>query len=401
MDSTGDRPMAVISYAHGRYDAQIVALSDQLRVHGVDCEVDAYEDSPAKGWLQWMEDMMMSRTVLAVCTAEYAERLRGDAPPGVGRGAAWEGRIIKQRVYDGQGKNEGVVPIVFAASDRDFIPPFLSDVSYYDLSAADGFEKLYRRLTRQPLHFRPPLGEIVTMAPAKSAPTADFSNCAVFTIPGDGRVPGDVIELSHDRGQVTVKVRVPMESARRLRTLADAYGRKIAFAYRLDCYAGHLRYITHSVDASGDMVTIILDSSALPAAGRVTDMSYNGVSADDIALMRARRILLNEPLPTKFRNDPTMDSFVAGRISSESELDIRHSNIPEISQRFKDDNEFAAIARLDSIIQLVLSVTVERIEQLDVVRNAGTVTIDFAGMRARVYSNRQPTRLELHEDCNL
>lgn len=84
---------------------------------------------------------MATRTVLAVCTADYAERLRGDAAPGVGRGAAWEGRLIKQRVYDAQGRNEGVVPIVFAIADRQFIPPFLSE-SMTALASQQGATRL-------------------------------------------------------------------------------------------------------------------------------------------------------------------------------------------------------------------------------------------------------------------
>lgn len=390
-------PRAAISYAHGQSDAEVLDLSDTLRRKGVDCEVDAYEDSPAKGWLQWMEDVMLSRTVLVVCTATYAERLRGDAPPGQGRGAAWEGRYLKQRVYDGQGQNEGVVPIVFCSADTAHIPPFLKDVTYYDLSQPDGFEKLYRRLTRQPAHPRPPLGAIEKLAP-RGAPQKDYSSLVLFDAPNEGRVTVELSTLKHDGGQVTIQVRGSAENISRLRRLGERYGQSIAFAYRLDCYLGRLRAVSHAIENGQDMLTIVLNEERPPAAGGITELSYNNVPGDAIALMRARRILLAEPLPEKYHSDRLMDSFVAGSVTRESKIEVRDSNIPGFAQQIADAGEFAAIARLDSVLQLTLSGTVERIEHLEFQREGQKVHVDFVGYRGRVYTNREPARLEVHED---
>lgn len=391
-----DAPLAAISYAHGEYDDQIIALSDELRAKGVDCEIDAYEDSPPQGWLQWMEDMMTRRTVLAVCTATYAERLRNDAPPGQGRGVAWEGRLLKVRVFDEQGKNRGVVPIVFSSADLAHIPPFLKDVTYYDLSRGDGFERLYRRLTQQPAHPRPPLGTIEQLLPHRVTPHR--SSVALIDIPKVGRVTADVLSLSRAAARTELKLRADAQSARYLVRLAGNYGTVIAFAYRLECYLGRVRSVSHLVENGIDLFTIAIEDIALPAAGSVTEMSYNGVAADEIAIMRARRILLNEPLPDRFRSDRLMDSFIKGSISKEGQIEVACSNIPRLDAEIGDDEEFMAVARLDSVLQLQLSATVESIEQLELRREHNRVHVDFVGHRSQIYVNREPVKIEVHGD---
>lgn len=159
---------AAISYAHGRFDHQVLDLANRLNREGVDCEIDLYNEAPPQGWPQWILDTMAARVVLVVCTAEYAERLESRASEGVGRGVAFEGRLLRQRVYDDQGRNEGIVPIIFDEADRKYVPLFLRDVAYYDISTNGGYEALYRRLTRQPKHTKPPLGILKEM-PAEGA----------------------------------------------------------------------------------------------------------------------------------------------------------------------------------------------------------------------------------------
>ena len=389
--------LAAISYAHGAYDDVVLALSDKLRSKGVDCEIDAYEDSPPQGWLQWMEEMMLKRTVLVVCTETYARRLRGDELPGVGRGAAWEGRYIKQRVYDGQGRNEGVVPIVFASGDLAHVPPFIKDVTYYDLSQPDGFKRLYRRLTRQSAHPRPPLGPIEHLEPERSASEARFSGGETLGLfdTSSGRIAAEIVSIARDRSQIRIDARASMENARRLILMRDGHGKSVAVAYRLDCYLGRIRDVSHTVQDGRDSIQIVLDEERLPPTGGITEMGYSNVSSDEIALMRAKRILLDEPLPERFSSDRLMNQIVAGAIGREARIEVQRSNIPDLSRQIEDDAQFTAIARLDCVLQLTLSGTVERVERLEVLRDAKDVTVDFIGYRGRVYSNRESVKLEV------
>lgn len=173
---------AAISYAHGRFEREALALADRLNREGVDCEIDFYDEAPPQGWPQWMLDTMEDRVILAVCTEEYAARLKGEAPEGVGRGVVFEGRLIRQQVYEAQGRNEGVVPIVFDDADVDHIPVFLRDVTHYNLSTESGYEALYRRLTKRPRHVKPPLGQVRELPDDEPAPPVSEGHARLVTL---------------------------------------------------------------------------------------------------------------------------------------------------------------------------------------------------------------------------
>ena len=153
-------PKVFISYSHDSRDHmdRILALSDQLRAGGIDCEIDQYPESPPKGWPRWCEKQTReSEFVLVACTETYLRRFNGDETPGEGRGVTWEGYVITQELYDSQGTNTKFIPITFAPGDPTTVPVTLRGGTRYDLPGA--YEALYRRLTRQPEIKAPPLGE--------------------------------------------------------------------------------------------------------------------------------------------------------------------------------------------------------------------------------------------------
>jgi hypothetical protein len=45
-----------ISYSHESREHmdRVLALSNRLRAHGIDCHLDEYEPSPPEGWPRWM-----------------------------------------------------------------------------------------------------------------------------------------------------------------------------------------------------------------------------------------------------------------------------------------------------------------------------------------------------------
>ncbi len=161
-------PLAAISYAHGEYDDEVIALADRLNLEDVDCELDVYSNAPPEGWARWIERMMRERTVLVIASEDYYKRFHLEEDKGIGLGATFEGGLLAERVYEMQGRNEGIIPVLLAVSDEMYIPEFLRDVARYDLSKPDGYEQLYRRLTNQPQYVKPPLGELRTM-PAHSS----------------------------------------------------------------------------------------------------------------------------------------------------------------------------------------------------------------------------------------
>src|SRR5215831_19540780 len=158
----------LISYSHDsrEHARRVLNLSDRLRRGGVDCYIDQYEQSPREGWSRWtMNQMEQAEFVLVVCTESYERRFRGKEEAGKGLGARWEGAIITEEIYQNEANNTKFIPVVFSAGDAVHIPVILRSATYYDLGSEQDYEKLYRRLTKQP-HVAPPsLGEIIPMPP--------------------------------------------------------------------------------------------------------------------------------------------------------------------------------------------------------------------------------------------
>lgn len=132
----------------------------------------------------------------------------------------------------------------------------------------------------------------------------------------------------------------------------------------------------------------------------VMEMSFSGVSADKLAELRARRILLNEQLPNRtagsqldFINHSLMDQFVVG---FDGQLKATESPIPKLyGQLSAQPDLFLAIARLASAMFLSLSNTVEVINRLDLHLSGTQLHVDFAGRRAKKYMNVDPPGIEV------
>ena len=153
-------PTAFLSYSRQRpaHNARVLALAKRLLSEGVDCNIDFFETSPPNGWPAWMLAQLQEPDFcIAVCTETYSRRFDGKEVPDQGCGATWEGRWIRQLLYESQ-RNDRVIPIVFEPTDVQHIPRILRDVTRYDLSTQDGYALLHRALTNQPAVRRPPLG---------------------------------------------------------------------------------------------------------------------------------------------------------------------------------------------------------------------------------------------------
>ena len=183
---------AFISYSHETQEHKERALdfAKKLRSDGVDCEIDLFHVSPPEGWPLWMQrETEKADFVIAVCTETYARRFAGKETSGKGRGATWEGQLIQQALYDGEG-NSRIIPVVFDHSDVIHIPPILKGATYYDLSTEDGYDLLHRALTNQPKRQKPAIGPI-----RRHLPDLEPSESAVLALLGicPDPLPLDVI----------------------------------------------------------------------------------------------------------------------------------------------------------------------------------------------------------------
>jgi tetratricopeptide (TPR) repeat protein len=140
---------------------RVLALADRLRKAGIDAILDQYETAPPEGWPKWMDRQIEEADfVLIVCTETYFNRVGGKAKPGIGRGVKWESLLAYQDIYDSDSLNAKYIPVLLDGVDESHIPRPLRATDRYLLVDAQEYEKLYRRITGQPLVVKPELGTI-------------------------------------------------------------------------------------------------------------------------------------------------------------------------------------------------------------------------------------------------
>ena len=174
-------PKALISYAHesASHRSRVRALADRLLADGVRCALDQYEDAPPHGWPSWISDKILDdeRFVLVISSPSYLRRWLLAERAGVGLGAKYEGKLIRQVLYSQEGLNGRVIPVLLEPNDIIHIPPELRDTTRYGVRAAmtdSGYDALLRRLTDQPAIVAPPLGEAVRLLDRQSGDLASL-----------------------------------------------------------------------------------------------------------------------------------------------------------------------------------------------------------------------------------
>jgi hypothetical protein len=182
----------------------------------------------------------------------------------------------------------------------------------------------------------------------------------------------------------------------------------VSFAHRSDGGLATVELAEALSTAGGKVWRITLKREDAPY-GFGTEMGVNGRSADDIAAMRARLLLLNEaPVQRtaasgrkRFElNDLMLVTAVRG---INSPVKVMGSVFPKLWSHFKGDEAlFLPLARLWAIFQLKASGTVENVLELTIgPRQGNSLGVRFRGRRHRAYSNVEPTEVEVIGDCDL
>jgi formylglycine-generating enzyme required for sulfatase activity len=167
-----------ISYSResSQHNKRVLELSNLLCYEGINCNIDEYEDSPPEGWFLWMINQIEEADfVLIVCTEKYERRFMGKVEAGKGLGAKLEGAIITQEMYYQKASNK-CIPIVYSPEDFKYIPVILKGFTYYDLSEAENYDRLYARLTGQKLVSKPPIGKLRYLEPKHSSSVPTVKN---------------------------------------------------------------------------------------------------------------------------------------------------------------------------------------------------------------------------------
>lgn len=125
------------------------------------------------------------------------------------------------------------------------------------------------------------------------------------------------------------------------------------------------------------------------------------LSADDIATMRATRILFNDPPESKHAHSfDSVEMFIKGGMRGA--MEITESPIPRLLEGLpRGERATWEALRLALIVQLRMSGTVEHIEKLRLtVRGGRLVKIEFRGRRAKPYVNADAVVIDVERKVN-
>lgn len=191
-------------------------------------------------------------------------------------------------------------------------------------------------------------------------------------------------------------------------------GTPIPFAYANDAWVVTVKDVEMVSEGKGQLWTISLVPQDVEYGGGVMEMALNmggrHYSSDDIARMRAGRILLNDPpsFDEKARpgreqalmEDAMLESHVRGINTPASATDCV---IRAVHNEYQAQPRlFLQLARLAAIYFLKASGVVEQVRQLTLEPlGRGKVHVVFKGVRRKKYGNVEPVVIELEGDCPL
>jgi hypothetical protein len=433
--ATPDAVRVFVSYSHDslEHEQRVLRLARRLRAEGIDAHIDAFEQAPPEGWPAWMmRQMSESRYVLVVCTAKYLRRVSGEEQTGVGLGARWEGVVITQELYDQGGRNDKFIPVVFDVDDVKTIPIFLRQTTRYNLSEEDDYERLYRRLTSQPAVPKPSLGTPRVLPPNDTRQPPEAVSTRPLSLPqpsqnderGESTTSVDLVAIMNSAtdvrlvpllrlsaGQETeaeLQPDLPADRAYFETLVGNPFPSvSVGLAFGLTAILARIKNVKHTRREGRDLFSVTF----IPDEGRRRsgsyDMGTSSLSADEIAELRARRILLDELPPTahskwhRSSEQSTVEMFVRGL---GSELAVERSPLPDLFRRTRggDRRRFLIAAKLLAVLWLKLTGTVEHVLELDIsFASDSSLNIHFRGERARLYTNREPISFMVEGTCHL
>ena len=131
------------------------------------------------------------------------------------------------------------------------------------------------------------------------------------------------------------------------------------------------------------------------------EMGFSSTSADELAELRTRRLLLNEN-PVRESADInaiTRELFLRGMDTLSR---VERSPFPAAFQQFRNNpRHFLEIAWILAVMQLILSSCVAEIEQLELTLRGLFLDVRFVGRRKRKYQNAPPYEIRVEGACPL
>ncbi len=189
----------------------------------------------------------------------------------------------------------------------------------------------------------------------------------------------------------------------------------IKFAYQNDGFLAQVRSVEVTSRDDYQVWTIALDPKNIKVDSNTPAQSCKGgkrsYSADDIAQLRAKRLLLNDPPKLLMLQDAQIFSpAVAERERLENlirgsgaPISVEDCAIQSVYPAYKDrPNVFLELARLKAIFFLKAAGIVEQVLELSLGPiSEGKVRVRFRGRRRAVSLDIEPVVIEIEGDCPL
>ncbi|MDB6066201.1 MAG: hypothetical protein JWR26_2409 [Pedosphaera sp.] len=245
-----------------------------------------------------------------------------------------------------------------------------------------------------------PIGETITN-----------SGCLVLL--GNHVFKGQSVKI-HSTGMITLRIdSSSAEEDAALRALSPGpFNRTeaIGFSHQNDAFIVRVHRLESESTGAGNLWTVELKCESFTYGGDfASEIGTQGHSADDIATMRARRILLNNPgsLPKNTRmsghddiQNAMLDSLITGLNTA---FPVKESPMQPLYSRLKNDPaSFLRVARLQAMLLLRTSGTIEHLLRLDLGPiHGGKMHVRFRASRRKIYTNKAATIIEFEGECPL
>jgi hypothetical protein len=305
-----------------------------------------------------------------------------------------------------QESQEYILPVRI---DDTEIPGILPTVGYLDLRSMT-IEEIYQALVEKlsGLTSLTTTNDIATSAGVESDP-GEF----VLLCPKDGRlyfVPFQDARWDSTEISLELLPESPEEAAF-LRSLRNNRRDRLAFALQEDAAWVSPQEVAQTMSGSQTVWKVVLREDSRGYDFSLDEnATFGTISPDEVAEMRARRILLDEELviPSDFPNQTGQAGLLYKMqlellVKGQTKLQVNESPIPHLYQSFGQTVErFRKFARLASALYLKLSNTAEDILQLDLeLLNQRQLQVRFKGRRPRPAVNVEPSILEVNGICPL
>jgi len=179
----------------------------------------------------------------------------------------------------------------------------------------------------------------------------------------------------------------------------------IGIAYNLTALFVRLKSIEQIIEKE-EVWHLEFEEDEYATKGGSFEVNLAGYPPEQIAEMRARRILLDEKLNGLFGgktdlNTQLLESSLQG--GYDSKFAVTRSPLPELYSEFDGKTEeFGEAARVYSVLLLLLTRTVSQILRLDLEKRSDTtLAVNFEGARPPRYSNEEPFVIHIQGTCNL